>query len=171
MGKEREMKNVTVLLTRYSDLFGRFISAISKYGYSHASISIDEEEEIFYSFNMKGFVVEKPKKRKPKTRRHGSVCIRMQVPEDTYAAIQAEIEQFLIKREQYTYAHLGVVLCLLHIPYKFKNSYFCSQFVVEVLSKAGAIELKKKESLYLPGQLIDGIECLFSCKQFVYNVI
>ena len=171
METEGKMKTVTVLLTRYSDFFGRFISAISKYGYSHASISIDEDEEIFYSFNMKGFVIEKPKKRRPKTRRNGSVCIRMQVPENTYAAIEEEIAQFLIKREQYTYSHLGVLLCLMHIPYKFKNSYFCSQFVVEVLSRAGAVELKKKESLYLPGQLIDGMECLFSGKQLVYNII
>lgn len=69
-----------------------------------------------------------------------------------YTAIQEESEQFLIKREQYTYSRLGAILCLLHIPHKIKNSYFCSQFVVEVLSKAGAVELKKKESLYLPGK-------------------
>lgn len=67
MGTENNsMKTVTILLTKYSDLFGRFISGISKYGYSHASISIDEKEEIFYSFNVKGFAIEKPKKRTPK---------------------------------------------------------------------------------------------------------
>lgn len=165
------MKTVTILLTRYSDLFGRFISGISRHAYSHASISIDEKEEIFYSFNMKGFVIEKPKKRTPKTRRPGSVCIRMQIPESTYALIEEEIKHFLEKKEQYTYSCLGVVLCLLHIPHKFKNQYFCSQFVAEVLARAGAIELRKKESLYLPGQLIDGMECLFGKKQLVYNAI
>ena len=40
------MKTVTVLLTRYSDLFGKVICTISKYSYSHASISVDDEEEI-----------------------------------------------------------------------------------------------------------------------------
>lgn len=165
------MKTVTILLTKYSDWFGRFICGISKYAYSHASISIDEEEEIFYSFNLKGFVIEKPKRKIPKTRRPGSVCIRMQVPEDTYAMIEREINQFLVKKEQYTYSQWGVVLCLLHIPHKFENRYFCSQFVAEILLRAGAIELKKKESLYLPGQLIDGIECLFSAKQIVYDII
>ncbi len=172
MGTGNEtMKTVTILLTRYSDLFGRFISGISRHGYSHASISIDEKEEIFYSFNKKGFVIEKPKKRKSKARRFGSVCIRMQVPESTYALIKEEINQFLEKKEQYTYSSLGVVLCLLHIPHKFKDQYFCSQFVAEILARAGAIELKKKESLYLPGQLIDGMECLFGAKQLVYNII
>lgn len=165
------MKTVTVLLTRYSDLFGKIICAISKHGYSHASLSIDGEEEIFYSFNVKGFVIEKPKKCRPKKREYGSVCIRMQVPEVTYAAIEEELSRFLKKRKVYKYSCLGVALCLLHIPCKFKDSYFCSQFVSEVLSRAGAVELKMKESLYLPGQLMDEMECLFSDKQFVYNAI
>lgn len=85
--------------------------------------------------------------------------------------IENEINRFLGKREQYTYSWWGVVLCLLHIPHKFENQYFCSQFVAEVLSRAGAIELKKEESLYLPGQLVDGFECLFGVKQLVYDII
>lgn len=165
------MKTVTILLTKYSDLVGRFICRISKNRYSHASISIDEAEEIFYSFNTKGFVIEKPKKRMPKKRIPGSVCIRMQVPAETYELIKKEIDHFIEKKEQYAYSHLGVVFCLLHIPYKFENRYFCSQFVAEILSRTGAIELKKKETLYLPGQLLDGIECLFSQKQVVYNAV
>lgn len=164
--EEKSMKTITILLTKYSDLFGKFICCISKNRYSHASISIDETEEIFYSFNAKGFVIEKPKKRMP-----GSVCIRMQVPDETYESIKKEIDRFLETREQYAYSCLGVVLCLLHIPHKFENRYFCSQFVAEVLSRAGAIQLKKKETLYLPGQLLDGIECLFSQKQIVYNAV
>ncbi len=172
METEKEtMKTVTVLLTKYSHLFGRFISGISRHKYSHASISIDGEEEIFYSFGFKGFVIEKPKKRIPETRMSGSVCIRMQVPESVFRLIEEEIHQFLEKKEQYIYSRWGVMLCLLHIPHKFQNRYFCSQFVAEILLRAGAVELRKKESLYLPGQLVDGLECLFSRKQLVYNVI
>lgn len=169
--ENRSMKTITILLTKYSDWFGRFICCISKNSYSHASISIDESEEIFYSFNKKGFVIEKPKKKTPRTRLPGSVCIRMQVPNETYELIKKEIDLFLETKDQYTYSRLGVVLCLLHIPHKFENRYFCSQFVAEILSKAGAIELQKKETLYLPGQLLDGFECLFSRKQIVYNAV
>ena len=165
------MKTVTILLTRYSDWFGKFISAISKNRYSHASISIDEDEEIFYSFNEKGFAVEKPKKRMPKCRIPGSVSIRIKVPENVHALMREEIEKFLAVREQYKYAKLGVTLCLFHIPCKFKEKYFCSQFVAEILAKAGAVTLKKKESLYLPGQLLDGIECLFSEKEIAYSAV
>lgn len=40
-----------------------------------------------------------------------------------------------------------------------------------ILGENGAVQLKKKESLYLPNHLLDGFECLFSQKQIAYNVI
>lgn len=165
------MRTVTILLTRYSDLFGRFICRISTNKYSHASISIDREEEIFYSFNYKGFVIEKPKSKRPKSRLNGSVCIRMHIPDENYEIIRREIERFVTNRESYAYSRVGVILCLLHIPFKFENKYFCSQFVAEILTQAGVVELKKKEELYLPGQLMDEFESLFSAKQIVYDAI
>jgi hypothetical protein len=123
------MKTVTFLLTKFTDIFGKFISWYSNGGYTHASISIDEDEEIFYSFSYKGFVIEKPKKRH---QRNGNRC-------------------------------------LMHIPFKFKNRYFCSQFVAEILEHAGAVRLKKKNTLYLPHQLLDGMEFLFPGKKVLYG--
>lgn len=163
------MKTVTILLTKYSDMFGRCICKLSRSGYSHASISIDGDEEIFYSFNYRGFVIEKPKKRIPKKRCPESVYVRIQVPIETYTLIEEEIKGFLHNKAFYTYSRIGVVLCLLHIPHKFKNQYFCSQFVAEILSRAGAISLHKKESLYLPEHLIDGIEGLYSQTRVTYQ--
>lgn len=165
------MRTITILLTKYSDFLGRMVRGISGKGYSHASLSIDGNEEIFYSFNFKGFVVEKTKYKKPKKLVPGSVCIRIQVPEHIHAMIQEIIDDIMESHEEYSYTKFGVFLCLLRIPHKFKNHYFCSQFVAEILSQTGAIKLKKKESLYLPTHLIDGIEGLFAQKQLVYNVI
>jgi hypothetical protein len=163
------MKNVTILLTKFTDVFGKFVSWYSHGGYTHASISIDEDEEIFYSFNYKGFVVEKPNKKTPKKRKPENVIIRMQVPDEVYRMIKEEIDSFLENRANYGYSRLGVVLCFLHIPYKFKNRYFCSQFVAEILEHAGAVRLKKKNTLYLPNQLLDGMECLFPGKKVLYG--
>ena len=111
------MKTVTILLTRYTDWFSRFICAISKYKYSHASLSLDEEEEIFYSFNYKGFVIEKPKKRRPKSRRDGSICVRMEIPEEQYEIIQQEINEFIKNKEKYSYSSmvLGIVVGIVGI--------------------------------------------------------
>jgi hypothetical protein len=89
------MKTVTILLTKFTDVFGKFVSWYSHGGYTHASISIDEDEEIFYSFNYKGFVIEKPKKRTPKKRKPENVIIRMQIPDEVYRLIKEEIDSFL----------------------------------------------------------------------------
>ena len=82
-----------------------------------------------------------------------------------------ELEGFMDNREQFNYSTLGVILCLLKIPHKFKDSYFCSQFVAELLSKTGAAKLKKSESLYLPMHFVDRMECNYSQKQIIKNVI
>lgn len=169
--KSKNMKTITILLTRYKDFFGRVLCDIGGDAYSHASISIDENEEIFYSFNKKGFVVEKPKKYMPKKRMPDSACIRLKVPEEVYFKIQQEIQFFLERKEKYSYSLFGTLLCFLHIPHKFHDKYFCSQFVAELLEKAGAVELRKEVSLYLPSQLLYGWQSIFAKEEIVFNTI
>ena len=70
---------------------------------------------------------------KSRRRKEHSVCVRIRVPASICTDIEREIQQFLEMRDIYTYSRFGVILCLLHIPHKFKNAYFCSQFVAEVL--------------------------------------
>ncbi len=87
------MKTVTILLTKYSDSLGRFISKISKNGeagYSHTSICLDENDETFYSFNTKGFAIEKPKERTPRLRMLGSLAIRFKVPDHIHLKKQEQ---------------------------------------------------------------------------------
>ncbi len=164
------MKTITILLTKYSDFFGRIARGIRDKGYSHASISIDGEET-FYSFNYKGFAIEKPKERKPRKQVPGSLCIRMEVPDENYNIMKNEINKFIEEKEKYKFARLGLAMCFIGIPNKFKDKFFCSQFVAEMLTRAGAVKLKKRTSLYMPTHFINGFECLFSKKQLVYNAI
>lgn len=69
------------------------------------SISIDEKEEVFYSFNTKGFTIEKPKKYIPKLRQQGSLCIRMKVTEEIHKRIAGEIEKFLNRKDELKYSN------------------------------------------------------------------
>lgn len=164
------MKTITILLTKYSDFFGRIARGIRDKGYSHASISIDGEET-FYSFNYRGFAIEKPKERKLRRQVPGSLCIRMEVPDENYEIMKKEIDKFIEEKEKYKFARLGLALCFMGIPNKFKDKFFCSQFVAELLAHGGAVKLKKRTSLYMPTHFINGIECMFSGKQLVYNAI
>ncbi|MDD3367674.1 MAG: hypothetical protein PHP50_02130 [Lachnospiraceae bacterium] len=61
--------------------------------------------------------------------------------------------------EALSYSRIGVVFCLLRIPFKIRNRYFCSQFVAETLQQTESVKLSKKASLYLPNELPKVLEC------------
>ena len=60
------------------------------------------------------------------------------------------LAQQAARRGDYHYNYVGVALCLLHLPFRWRNRYFCSQFVAELLSASGAVSMRKAPSLYLP---------------------
>jgi len=133
------MKTITILLTRYPDLLSGLISVISRSEYSHISISLDENPQIFYSFNFKGFVIEKAGKNSFHKHWLSRLYIRVQVKEEIYRNLYKELMTFASMQKTYKYSFAGVVLCILHIPHKFHNRYFCSQFVAELLVKTGVL--------------------------------
>lgn len=145
------MKQVNIMLTKYSDWMSTLIYLTCGFGYTHAAIGLGETSDIYYSFNRKGFCEENLSK----YRRHGvkkSICYQLEVTDEAYEKLTACIEEFRRKRKEYHYSTLGLVLCLLQISYKWNNRYFCSQFVAEMLHRSGAIQLQKESELYLPNQ-------------------
>lgn len=166
-----KMKTISVLLTKYSDCISTFIYYISGREYTHASIALEEPgENAYYSFNYKGFCEETIKKHRKK-----GVCksarYRFEVSDKTYEKIKRRLHFFKMHRSTFAYSRLGVLLCLLHIPFCRKNHYFCSQFVAELPEDAEEIRLKKPSSLYLPNDLRQELAdspCLMSIN---YNVV
>lgn len=142
---------VSVFMTRYHDILSHFVYWISGCGYTHAAIAFDNESQNFYTFNYKGFRREHPFKRK---RRYGkSICYKLQVTREQYTRLKALIEQMENSNIEWKYSLFGVVLCILGIKHKIENSYFCSQFVAELLEKSEIIKWKKHSSLYLPNHM------------------
>ncbi len=144
-------KTITVLLTKCRGIGSKIMCFLTRSKFSHACISLDNENKEFYSFNYNGLGVEHHKRR-------DGLCIQMRVPETVYFQIHEKIKSFFIEQYKYTYSYFGVILCLLHIPHKFKRHYFCSQFVAELLSYAGIGKLRKQASLYLPMDLINEVD-------------
>ena len=163
------MKKVTILLTKYTDFWGRFARGLTGKGFSHASISLDENEEIFYSFNEKGFAIEKPKKYWPKKKRAGSMYIRITVPKHFYEVLERMIHEIQVEKHNYAFSKLGLFLCYLKIPHLREKKYFCSQFVAEVLQKSGIVKLKKSGSLYVPNNFVDEIIHYFPYQKTYYH--
>lgn len=164
-----EKKIITVLFTRYYSTFSNLIYWISGKGYTHASIALDEQNEFYYSFNFKGFRREYPKKH---TRRSGkSIGIKLEVSQESFDRMKKKIKEMEGKKDKLHYSRLGVFFCLLHIPYKIQNQYFCSQFVAETLELSDSVLLSKNAALYLPNQLSHEL-CRQSClKEIIYNPV
>lgn len=146
-----EMQTVSIFMTKYDDVLSNFIYLISGCGYTHVAVAFDKESQNFYTFNYKGFRREHPFKRK---RRYGkSICYKIEVPKEQYIRLRDIIIYMENCQVEWKYSLFGVVLCILGIKHRIRNSYFCSQFVAEILQRSGIMKWKKHSSLYLPNQM------------------
>ena len=152
------MKYLRVLLTKYPGRFSRLLALLSGRGFTHASIGLEGDGR-FYSFSFRGFTEETP----DKLRRRGVTagrCYRIPVTDGAYRLAEARLRAMSARRADYRDSYIGVALCLLRLPFHWKNRYFCSQFVAELLSASGAVPLRKAPSLYLPNHFpaeLDGM--------------
>lgn len=164
------MKTIAIVLTKYPDTFSNLLYLMNGGGYTHVSLSLDDAAETMYSFNFKGFCIESVEKH----RRHGvakSLCYCLQVSDAVYEKLSEYVQEFIDNREDYRYTRMGVILCFLRIPFKWKDHYFCSQFVAEALSRTGAIKLRMRPSLYLPNHLSRELASSWQVQQIQPNPI
>ena len=140
------------------------------YEYTHASICLDAMYEKMYSFNYKGFCMETVSKYK----RHGvekSISFQLQVTDAAFERLQNKIEQFVENREDSCYSSIGVVFYIVHILFKRKKHYFCSQFVAEILAESGALKLKRRPSLYLPNHFYRELKEAAELQEIQYDIL
>lgn len=149
------MQEVGLLFTRYSDIFGRIVGLLTGSGFSHVSVSPDLGSGVFYSFNIKGFAVERPLAHSPRRRLKGSLLLRLKVDGESHERLMRALGRYLDERESYSYSKLGFVACLAGIRYRRPRARFCSQFVAEVLKEAGVAKETVTPELCLPAQLAD----------------
>lgn len=111
-----------------------------------------------YSFNYHGFCIETLAKHCRRGVSRIMTC-QLQVSDRAFGLLKRRIDYFRENRERFSYTRLGVILCLLRIPFRRKNYYFCSQFVAELLTCAGAVRLSMPPPLYLPNHLMKELAC------------
>lgn len=146
------MHTISVLLTRQKDRASRVLYWVTGRAYTHASIRLDELGDEFYSFNFKGLCTEQPYRFDEKHTMK-SILYRLEVSDSVFKKLHTKLNTMLKNRSVYHYDGFGVVLCLLHIPHRFTNAYFCSQFVAELLKNTGAVSLSNHPSTCLPNTL------------------
>lgn len=145
-------RKIYILLTKFYGSGSRALTLFSGNYYTHASIGLDEDMNTFYSFVVKGFIVEDISRyNKPGRMPFPCILYAQDVSEETYQAVKKNLETFRSKRSSLGYTRMGLILTLINIPWKRRNQYICSYFVAQILQRCAAVRLKKDSSLYLPG--------------------
>ncbi|MDR2956659.1 MAG: hypothetical protein LBU61_00570 [Coriobacteriales bacterium] len=156
---------VYVLLVRYPDRFSRFYRFLSQSKYSHASIGISDSDWTFFSFVLKGFRTELPRKHPTfKTKEIPCELYRVEVSTEKYIQAKAILEEHVKRSHHYKFSYLGLLFCYMRIKLHLKDRYFCSHFVSEVLDQIQAVPLTKQSSFYLPDDFMSmsGLELYYT---------
>lgn len=148
-------RKIYILLTRFPDKGSKAIETMTGCRYPHASIGLEEDMNTFYSFVTKGFIVEKITRYvRPDRPPYPCQLYELSVPEKVYDRIKETLAYFVEFKGLMHYTKFGLILSLLHIPYKRNRfGFFCTQFVAEILQQCGAARLCKKSTRYFSDDL------------------
>lgn len=174
--------SIYILLTDTGSLFTRAIKQYTHAPYNHSSIAFDETLHDMYSFGRKhplnpvygGFVREDVYYRYSRYFPNTTCALyELQVDERTVEKIKRVIEVFQTKPERYTYNFVGLIGVVFNYPIEMTASYFCSQFVAEVLRRAGVVLWDKPSALVTPEDFrkAEGMTLLYEGKLLEYPVI
>ncbi len=173
---------VYILLTNTGTLFTKSIQSYTKAPYNHASISFNRELTEMYSFGRKnpnnplngGFVKEDiwtgTYSKYPDTT---CVIYELQVTPRQIERMKRVLQFFIKNEKKYMYNLLGILGITLHEPIEFSNSYFCSQFVAEVLNRSGIPLWDKLPALITPDDFRqhEQLRLLYEGRLFDYEAI
>lgn len=152
-------QTVYILLSDTGTLFTKSIKKYTKAPYNHASLAFDIELRDMYSFGRKnphnplygGFVKEDvltgTYSKYPQTT---CVIYGLRVTEREVTKMKRVLEIFIKNKQKFLYNILGVLGVSINEPVEFSNSYFCSQFVAEVLERSGITLWDKLPALITP---------------------
>ena len=175
-------QKIYILLSDTGTLFTKSIKKYTKAPYNHASLAFDEELNDMYSFGRKkpgnplngGFVKEDvltgTYRRYPKTT---CVIYELNVTERDVHKMKRLLKIFIRNKQRFLYNILGVLGVSINEPIEFSNSYFCSQFVAEVLHRSGIQLWDKLPALVTPDDFrkCERLLLIYEGKLFDYEPI
>lgn len=166
------MKTLYIFLTRSGTLLSNLVYHITGAQYTHVSLAFDPDLTTLYSSTRKNGYTMFPAGPSKEYLNRGVFRLREDIPCALYA-LDGTVEAYLRARrradhmmahgELYRFNSLGLLLCALHIRWKRRRHYFCSQFVSEVLQKSGSLDLPKHSTLMHPNDYtsLPQLRCLY----------
>lgn len=153
------MKTMYIFLTRTESIASKIVKLFTKTNYTHASLAFDKELVLLYSSARKNGVKMFPSGPTRESLNRGffgrdphtpCVLYSLEVTDDAYNKAKEEVGLFMENIDNYKFSILGVIACKFGIKWKRQNKYFCSQFVGEILTRSGAVDLPKEPCLMHP---------------------
>lgn len=150
------MKTLYIFLTRSGTLLSNLVYHITGAQYTHVSLAFDPDLTTLYSSTRKNGYTMFPAGPSKEYLNRGVFRLREDIPcalyaldvtEEAYLRARRRADHMMAHGELYRFNSLGLLLCALHIRWKRRRHYFCSQFVSEVLQKSGSLDLPKHSTL------------------------
>lgn len=138
------MKHIYIVVSQTGSIVSRIIRLVTGDRYTHAAISLDEDLNEMYSFGrihpnnpvIGGFVRESPSYGTMKKFRMADiVVIKLSVQEEQYREINGYIASMYAERKKYHYNYIGLFLARNGLHYRRANSFYCSEFVKDLLER------------------------------------
>jgi hypothetical protein len=175
------MEKIYIVLSHTGTIISKSIKLYTRAQYSHVSISFNQDLSHLYSFGRRrihnpfsgGFV--KDGRNQGIYRKYKKTCCtvyEVDVDEQKYESAKKLIAAFEKRENQLKYNYFGIVSILFGIGFNKRDYYFCSQFVAEVLDKAGIIHFDKNYALVKPIDICkseDQFKLIYQGKLAHYN--
>lgn len=143
------MKKIYIILTNTGTVLSRLIKLYTQKEFTHVSIALDKELQNMYSFGrlnpynpfFGGFVHESTRYGTFKRFKNTTTCIySIDVSDEQYEIIKNEIKEFKRKRKMYKFNVIGLFAVAINVKIKSENSFYCAEFVKEILERANMAE-------------------------------
>ena len=169
------MKQIYIMLTQTGTLVSKSIKFYTKAKYNHASIGIDSQMKVFYSFARRvryfpligGFITEVVDEGLYKKYCECECIIySITVEKRTYKKICRLLDKYKRNSRKYKYNLLGFFGVVFNIPFEFKYRHTCAEFVARILHESGIYTFNKRFPLIRPDEIqeIPKLEVIFEGK-------
>lgn len=166
------MKTLYIFLTRSGTLLSNLVYHVTGAQYTHISLAFDEDLSTLYSSTRKNGYTMFPAGPSKEYLNRGVFRLRENIPcalyalevsDEAYLRARRRAEHMMSHGDLYRFNSLGLLLCALHIRWKRRRHYFCSQFVSEVLQKSGSLDLPKHSTLMHPNDYasLPELRCIY----------
>ena len=146
---EEKTKKLYIVLSQTGSSVSRVLKLFTKAKYNHSSVSLTEGLQRMYSFGriyawtflFGGFTKETPNTGSFKRFYKTDACvIALDITQTQYDEIWAFLDEMYKNRKRYHYNHRGLVMAGFNKTAHKKDSFYCSEFVKEVLVRFKVVD-------------------------------